>query len=74
MSSFSKFLNHLKTPGEKSFTNTSLDVNVPNQSDNTAIAGGGINQTGPQRRRWSYVTYLNEGTLHADGDNLMLGL
>lgn len=28
----------------------------------------------PPKRRWSYVTYLNQGTLHADDDNLMLGL
>lgn len=25
-------------------------------------------------RRWSYVTYLNDGTYYGDGDNLMLGL
>lgn len=28
----------------------------------------------PKKRRWSYVTYLDQGTLHGDGDNLMVGL
>lgn len=74
MPSFTKFLDQLKTPGDKSFTNTALDVTATNKFDNTAFSGGGTNQAGPQKRRWSYVTYLNEGTLHADGDNLMLGL
>ncbi|KAF3986165.1 hypothetical protein FT663_02669 [Candidozyma haemuli var. vulneris] len=28
----------------------------------------------PPKRRWSYVTYLDAGTLHSQDDNLMVGL
>lgn len=71
MPSFSKFLDQLKSPGDASFTNTPSALNP---FDNVAMPGGGKSQSGPQKRRWSYVTYLNEGTLHAEGDNLMVGL
>lgn len=69
MSSFTKYLNSFKTDQK---TNLDPVVKPVAAVDDSAI----VNQTPlpPRPRRWSYVTYLNEGTYHGDGDNLMLGL
>ncbi|KAM9901092.1 hypothetical protein OXX80_001347 [Metschnikowia pulcherrima] len=67
---FSKFLNKQKEQGSTAFTDTSLK---PTSMDDTFLNTAQAPKDEP-RRRWSYVTYLDKGTLHGDGDNLMLGL
>ncbi|SGZ50898.1 CIC11C00000005184 [Sungouiella intermedia] len=72
MSSFTKYINSFKNDQK---TNFDLVVKKPATAvDDSAIVNQASAAPQPQQRRWSYVTYLNEGTYHGDGDNLMLGL
>lgn len=71
MSSFTKFLTNLKSNQNTNFAETSGRPNLT--KDDSVIAPTKELESAPPRR-WSYVTYLNEGTLHGDADNLMLGL
>lgn len=72
MSSFTKFLDNLKTQQKPSFAaDSTIRPMAPGTVDDSTILSAVQQQP---KRRWSYVTYLNEGTLHGDGDNLMVGL
>lgn len=71
---FSKFLDQLKNQSDKNFTRDAAQPTVPVSFDDSVIVESGPKDSGQTKRRWSYVTYLNKGTLHAEGDNLMLGL
>lgn len=67
---FTKFLNKQKEQGTSAFDS----VSKPSATlDDSALCNMQAAQNEP-RRRWSYVTYLDKGTLHGDDDNLMLGL
>lgn len=70
---FSKFLNKQKEQGQCAFTNTDFKPASTSFNDSMLEVPGAGAAT-ERKRRWSYVTYLNKGTLHGDGDNLMLGL
>ncbi|GEQ68970.1 hypothetical protein JCM33374_g2640 [Metschnikowia sp. JCM 33374] len=76
---FSKFLNKQKE-GESAFTNSAfnpaaaLSTTKDDLLLNSTSAQEALAPNTPTKRRWSYVTYLNKGTLHADDDNLMVGL
>lgn len=74
MSPFTKFLDNLKSQQKTNFTNSALKPTASGTVDDSAIVGMKEHQQNQQPRRWSYVTYLNEGTLHGDDDNLIVGL
>lgn len=69
---FTKFLDNLKTQQKVGFTDTAIKPLPSGSVDDSAI--NAPTMANQPKRRWSYVTYLNEGTLHGDGDNLMIGL
>lgn len=71
MSSFTKFLDNLKTQKNPTFTDSAISTMPSATVDDFAIPAP---VDLPPKRRWSYTSYLNLGTLHGDGDNLMLGL
>lgn len=64
---FTKFLSNLK--GQNGF-----DAESPKFAQDTTLIPNLPQNSQPPKRRWSQVTYLNQGTLHGDGDNLVVGL
>lgn len=75
---FTKFLNKQKNqPALDAPLGASANLTTVPLKQNTSVDDSVLPPPAAieqPRRRWSYVTYLNQGTLHGDGDNLMVGL
>lgn len=72
---FTKFIDNLKaqqTQQKITLADSAIKPMAAGTMDDSAIVAPLAQD--PPKRRWSYVTFLNEGTLHGDGDNLVVGL